>query len=222
MTVGLLLASVGCDSRDENPYRPNAPLRQKWSANGDRLAIYDADDEIAYKLRRRARGVKVYDRDLRPAGYVRAAGTDETDAGDDGGQTDADASERGVVRVRPIGKTEIERLERQKSGLWALGDAVRLEQTPDGWAVFGGDGNWVGRFFRGDESQWQLATDQAGSEVWRAVGDGTSNRVKRGDETAYRAPGETVSEEVLLALALEGLPVLHRVAVGRWLEARRE
>ncbi|MFB6371847.1 MAG: hypothetical protein ABEN55_01735, partial [Bradymonadaceae bacterium] len=138
------IASIGCDSREENPYEPKGQLRQKWSADGDRIPVYDAADEIAFKFRRRSRGLKVYGTDLTSVGFVRTprsagagADTSETEA-----ESDAGGRSGTAIRVRPVGETAVEGLERRRAETWAIEGTLRLEQTADGWAVFDADGNW--------------------------------------------------------------------------------
>jgi len=215
--VVVAVAVLGCDDNKENPYRPKGQLRQTWSADGERIAVTDATDEIAFKFRRRSRGLKVYDRRLKAAGFVRtpAEGEDEADAGESDG--DADSGPR--IRVRRVGETEGRPLERRTEGVWAVDDAMRLERTADGWAVLNAEGNWLGRCFRAD-GEWRLVTDQSDDTSWQIVAGEDFTRLKRGGETRYRVAAGAVPEAVLLALAIEDLPVLYRVAVGEWLVRR--
>ncbi len=233
LVVAFAVLGVGCDNDDREPDRqePGGPLYEMWNSEGDRVVVRDGSGESVYKLRLRSNGLKVYDRKFRALGYVdfpvdqpaTLPSRETTDDAGKAGPADTEVSsngQAGEIRVRRLGGDETERLKQVNADVWALGDRLRIERTAEGWAVFDGDAEWVGQFSRGDQGNWRLEYGEEGSGEWRVDKENGELLVRRNGETQYRAESGELPPEALLALGLEELSLLDRMAVAGWLQAR--
>jgi hypothetical protein len=233
LVVTFALLGTGCDSDDGESDRqePGGPLYEMWDSQGDRVLVRDASGDAAYKLRIRSNGLKVYDSKFRALGYVDfpidqpAASSSEEAREDAGSAVAADAGEEanagaGEIRVRRLGGDDTERLKQVNADVWGLGERVRIERTAEGWAVFGDNAEWIGQFSRADQGDWRLEHGEEGTGEWRTERKDGELLVRRGGETRFRASSEELPAEVLLALVLEELSLLDRMAVAGWLRAR--
>lgn len=212
LIVVWVVGTAGCMDYgdDENRDRPGGPFYRMLDGTGDQVRVVDADGDSVAKLRDRNDSYKVYDADLSPAGYVQwsAQAAKAPDAG-----TDAIA-----IQLLGLSRDDSRPIERRDDGVWELAERFRVERTGKGWAVFAGDASLLGRFTR-DDDRWTLTRETDGPEQLSVESGGSSLSVQDADgELLWRTTVGRVAEPVLLALALEELAPLERVAVGTLIE----
>jgi hypothetical protein len=214
--VGLVLlvavGLAGCDRGGES----SGPIRgpsgyQPFDAAGDRVLVRGSDGEVDLKIRRRQRGYKVYGADLIAQGFVYEPDWTSSNEQGDGG------AEGSAVRVRPMEASAPETIGRGASGGWGLGERFRVEQTGRGLAVFGAEADWLGRFEHDADRGWRLVRGSDRERVWSVERDGPSLRLVSDGEVKLTVDETDMPGEVLLALGLEELSPLERVALGVWL-----
>lgn len=205
--LGLLLLVVvalgACREDRGGSDRSAADYQRRLDASGKRVLVVDPGGDPVAKLRKRTTQYKVYDETLAPVGFV-AWSTD-----DNGEPT---------VHVRAI-DGERRPVERVSEGKFELGDDLRLERTDAGWAVFGPESKLVGVFQRRDE-HWKLRLGDDGPTV-AAEADAGQWTVSEDGKPVLEVRSTAVSEVEVLALKLDGLPMLYRVAVGAWMQRAR-
>lgn len=203
MLLGALLVLAGCtDGGAPNRDRPGGPLYRSLGAGGDRVMVHRVDGDetsTAMKLRIGSGRATVYGSDLTPIGDVAWR---------------RDGSPRVRVRfIKDVGWTTLP----VQDGIWEWPAHVRVEETGRGWAVFGPDAEWLGRFDREGDA-WRLHVDSDTYEVREGTAHLEVGRVS-GPGEAVAAPtwriafGE-VPISVALAVALEDLSPTEQVAVG--------
>ena len=203
----LFAGAGGCTDHDhENRQKPGGELYQMWSADGERMLVEHSSGELAYKLRRRTAGWKVYGEDLVPVGVVRAGWRGSKLSGDGRG-----------IRVERLESGSVTDLVRREEDVWELPGAFRLERAAEGWAVYDAEAEWIGRFYRA-ERRWQLDRGRHEESIWRVRREEGRQILKRGGEAVYQVWADREASAVLLALALEELDIVERVAVGAWLQ----
>lgn len=207
----VLLATAGTwgcnDEKRVNRDKPGGPLYRMWDSNGERIIVTDAKDEVVCKFRKRSRGIKVYDSDLAPVGVVGSGPTQEGES----------SPEERQVRVEHLGKEPTEVLEHRGENIWEMERTFRLERTSDGWAVFDENAEWIGRFHRGDDGGWRLEKGRNEPKVSSVEKRDRGMRSKSGRKTVFETRSNEMEAPVLLALSLDELSLVHRVAIGRWL-----
>ena len=200
----LAVVALGACREERGSERTTADFQRLLDANGKRVLVVTPDGDPVAKLRKRPTKYKVYDESLAPVGYV-SWQTDEAGAPQ--------------VSVRTLSGEALP-IERVSEGTFELGDELRLERTDRGWAVFGPEAKLVGVFQkRGDV--WQLRPGYDDAPTFTVTAEDTSWAVLKDDEPVLEARSKALSRLEALALKLDGLPMLHRVAAGAWMQRAR-
>lgn len=199
--VALLFVS-GCYYGPDHPRRMAAQQQshEYESTPGTRLIVEDGQGEPVIKLRVRSRRTRVYDAKMIPVGQIRPDG-DEFELRSRDGKT------RLVTKW-----LDDERAE--------LADRWRVERAHGGaWDLFGGDDHHLARLHSDDEGQWVL--ESVDGDRWLRIDrDDSDPKVVDGDQTVYlHPPHGDWSDPKILALLVDDLPLLERVALALWLEA---
>jgi hypothetical protein len=105
-----------------------------------------------------------------------------------------------------------------EDGIWEWPAHVRVEETGRGWAVFGPEAEWLGRFDRREDGAWRLHVDGQTYEVQEGATHLEVSRISGPDEASavpnWRVAFGEVPTPVALAVALEELTSIEQVAVG--------
>ncbi len=219
----VVLGAAGCDDSGSESSEAPGPMSERWNAQGDRVVVRERGGDPVAKFRLRSRRVKVYDADFQPVGYIRTDGDQSLGAEGDGGEpARADAGrpgERREIQLRRLDADRAVSLRRIEPDVWAVDRGVRIERTADGWAVFDREATWIGEFARTEEG-WQLTREREPPVTWRVESRDGGWVATADGEVEFRVEGDRLAPETLLAVALEEIPLLERVAVGHWLEQR--
>ena len=213
LTALVCIGLTGCDRGGDSSGVIRGPSGyHSYDASGDRVMVRGADGKIELKIRRRHRGYKVYGADLVAEGFVYEPGGSGTE--------DAGGGEESSVRIRPMAAASSVSLAIGEAGSWGLGERFRVEQTGRGLAVFGSEADWLGRFEHSDEGGWQLVRGSERERIWSVERQGYSLGLVSDQETKLTVDETDLPPEVLLALGVDELSPLERVALGVWLRHR--
>lgn len=200
----MMMAVLGaCRDEPRDTESSAMKFQRMLDAAGERIVVRDAQGSAVAKFRKRNAKYKVYDETLAPVGFVN---WEKHDAG---------------VRVylNPLDGDGAERIEQASEDKFKLGDRVRIERADHGWAVFGKGDAHVGVFEKGDGDTWTLRP--AHGPAYKAKRDGRTWMVTQGEQTVIELRARDMERLEVLALRLDGLPMLERVAVGVWMARGR-
>ncbi len=198
---GAVLAATACEREEEqeNPYLPGGEFQTKLDARGTRVMVRDADGKTLAKLRNRRETIRVYGPQMVVLGEVAFEAT----------------SDPPLVRVEPRGG-EPEEFVSGESGVWKLGERLRLELVSDGWAVYGPRATRLGYVSKPEEGKFAVRDDYSSApRAFARVGEAV---VKTPAGASIVTTTPDADAVVVLPFALEGIDPLAAVALGKWLE----
>jgi hypothetical protein len=205
-----LLALAGCrEDRDGSQASSAVQYQRMLDSSGKRVVIVDAQGDAVAKLRKRTRKYKVYDAEFAPVGFVSWESSEQPDGAE------------AVVVARSLAKDDAQAIEQVSEGTYELGAKLRIERTDRGWAIFGPDAKLVGLFERGDADEWRLRPSYEGGSFFEAETSEAGRSLTLDGETILELRAGELSSLELLSVELDGLPMLHRMAVGVWMERAR-
>lgn len=202
----LMVAALGA-CRDEPRDAESSAMKyqSKLDSAGERIVVRNAQGDTVAKLRKRKTKYKVYDETLAPVGFV------SWQKADDGVR----------VELRTLDGEADKRVEKVSDDVYAIDGQVRIERTARGWAVSGKDDKPVGVFEKGEgNDEWTLQPADNG-QPYEATRDARTWTIEQGGEKLLELRARDMTRLEVLALQLEGLPTLERVAVGTWMQRAR-
>jgi hypothetical protein len=99
--------------------------------------------------------------------------------------------------------------------VWEMPESVRLEALQDGWSVFDAQNQSLG-YLRRVETGWERRTSYDGKPIWRVHDEAL---VADGSREQHSVVGEYPGHGVMIALTFDDLPLIARVALGRFVES---
>jgi hypothetical protein len=216
-----LVVLAGCREDRGSEARTAAQYQRMLDSSGKRVLVVDAAGEPVAKLRKRTAKYKVYDADLTATGFVSWEPADSTSVDPEQAAPDKTSGPRATVTARSLTKQDARDIAQVSEDNYELGGALRIERTDRGWAVFGPDAELVGLFERAERDSWSLRRDYGDGAAIEAKTSPTSSSLMRDGKKILEDKSGRLSALELLAFELEGIPTLHRVAVGAWMEHAR-
>ncbi len=191
------LLTSGCYDRKPKPsvYAPGQPY-DILAESGDKFVMSSPDGDTIAKLRVVKAGERweVFNEDRLPVGDVRV-------------------TEQIELREGSLGEWVPGELE---AAVWRIDGWVRAEALKDGWAIFDARNESIG-YLRRDGEGWTLRQQFDGEAVVTAK---ASKLIAAKSEEPYELLGERVPDGILVALTMEELDVLARVALGAFVDSK--
>lgn len=207
----IFLSLTGC-LREVEPlprFAPGESLYEHYTTRGARILI-DDDQGERWKIRRRRSHLRVYDSSMIPLGRIEVDDDEE-------------------ILVRGLDRSLLHRSSWVSDDVAELDGAWRLERAESGWDLFDPQGRLLGIFRLQDlqdqqeQKNWILAPGYSREERFLArIEKGRllvldQNEEERLSIAIRRDNPENWSDLKALAISIDALDPLQRVALGSWL-----